>query len=301
MMELRQLRYFVAIAEEGSFTRAAERLWLAQPGLSTHIRRLEDELGVPLFVRRPRGVELTDTGRLFLERARAVLDAAEVAIATGRDVDHGRVGWLRLGIAGEVAWSGLSSLLARVHRERAGIELTVVESHAGTILRDLRDARLDAVIGPDWHVAPDLDGADLGREPWVVLSGADHALGGIGPVRAEELDGATVLVTGHSDSRAYDRAVARTLERLGITAKLAPAGTSKALVGAIADGASIALSTAPGRLPPGVVGRTLVPATSVAFALMWRAEAPSPVVRELIDCAEREAERRPAAVSRAAA
>ena len=69
-MELRHLRYFVAIAEEGSFTRAAERLWVAQPGLSTQIRRLESELGVQLFERHTRGVDLTDAGALFLERAR---------------------------------------------------------------------------------------------------------------------------------------------------------------------------------------------------------------------------------------
>ena len=84
-MELRHLHYFVAIAEERSFTRAAERLWTAQPGLSTQIRRLEAELGVRLFDRHTRGVDLTDAGELFLERARATLAAAEEALSTGRD------------------------------------------------------------------------------------------------------------------------------------------------------------------------------------------------------------------------
>src|SRR5246127_4172439 len=78
-MELRHLRYFVAIAEEQSFTRAAERLWVAQPGLSTQIRKLEQELGARLFERHARGVDLTHAGTLFLERARAVLAAAELA------------------------------------------------------------------------------------------------------------------------------------------------------------------------------------------------------------------------------
>jgi DNA-binding transcriptional LysR family regulator len=75
-MELRHLRYFVAIAEERSFTRAAERLWVAQPGLSTQIRRLEAELGVQLFIRHTRGVDLTDAGSLFFSRAQETLAAS---------------------------------------------------------------------------------------------------------------------------------------------------------------------------------------------------------------------------------
>src|SRR5215208_1409946 len=100
-MELRQLNYFVAIAEEQSFTRAAERLWVAQPGLSTQIRRLEQELGVKLFERHPRGVDLTDAGRVFLERARTALAAAEDARATAGDLESGLVGTIRLGVATE--------------------------------------------------------------------------------------------------------------------------------------------------------------------------------------------------------
>jgi DNA-binding transcriptional LysR family regulator len=96
-MELRHLRYFVAVAEERSFTRAAERLWVAQPGLSTQIRRLETELGVRLFDRHTRGVDLTDAGRLLLERARVVLAAADTAQATGEDIRAGLNGSLRLG------------------------------------------------------------------------------------------------------------------------------------------------------------------------------------------------------------
>jgi DNA-binding transcriptional LysR family regulator len=96
-MELRHLRHFVAIAEERSFTRAAERLWVAQPGLSTQIRRLESELGVQLFERHARGVDLTDAGELFLERARTVLAAADAARSTGHDLEQGLVGSIHLG------------------------------------------------------------------------------------------------------------------------------------------------------------------------------------------------------------
>src|SRR4051812_18934581 len=106
-MELRHLRYFVAIAEERSFTRAAERLWIAQPGLSTQIRRLETELGIKLFEPHTRGVALTTAGELFLERARLALAAAESARAVGADLEAGLAGSIRLGIAAE---AGLRSV-----------------------------------------------------------------------------------------------------------------------------------------------------------------------------------------------
>src|SRR2546429_9869440 len=98
-MELKHLHNFVAIAEERSFTRAAERLWVAQPGLSTQIRRLETELGVKLFERHTRGADLTQAGELFLERARVALAAADAAGATGRDLEAGLARRARAGLS----------------------------------------------------------------------------------------------------------------------------------------------------------------------------------------------------------
>src|SRR5215469_8892994 len=169
-MELRHFRYFVAIAEEGSFTRAAERLWVAQPGLSTQIRRLETELGVRLFERHTRGVDLTPAGKLFLERARIALDAAEAAGATGRDLERGTVGAIRLGLTTTARWRGTSTLVERFSRERAGVELTVLEGYGGTMWRDLRDGHLDAVIALAGCASGDLQRLELGAEPWVVLA-----------------------------------------------------------------------------------------------------------------------------------
>src|SRR3954447_18920042 len=170
-MELRHLRYFVAVAEERSFTRAAERLWIAQPGLSTQIRRLVAELGVQLFERHTRGVDLTAAGELFLERARAALAAAEVARATGRDLGEGLVGSVRLGIVTGAGWPGTSALLGHFGRDCPAVELTVVASYGGTLLRDLRDGRLDGMIAPSELGSAELPRMRLGREPWLVLAG----------------------------------------------------------------------------------------------------------------------------------
>src|SRR3954468_9897517 len=219
-MELRHLRYFVAIAEERSFTRAAERLWVAQPGLSTQIRRLEAELSVQLFDRHTRGVDLTEAGELFLERARTTLAAADVARSTGHDLEDGLVGSVRLGIVTGAGWPGTSALLGHFGRARPGIELTVVESFGGTLLRDLRDRRLDAMIAPSEFGSAELSRVRLGRERWLVLAGPGHRLAGSGPVAAPELEGQPFVVTGNRDGAGYDRLVADTLGGLGVTAPL---------------------------------------------------------------------------------
>ena len=182
-MELRHLRYFVAIAEERSFTRAAERLWVAQPGLSTQIRALESELGVQLFDRHTRGADLTQAGELFLERARTALAAADIARSTGHDLEEGLVGSVRLGIVTGAGWPGTSALLGHFGRARPGIELTVVESFGGTLLRDLRDRRLDALIAPSEFGSAELRRVRLGRERWLVLAGPGHRLAGSGASR----------------------------------------------------------------------------------------------------------------------
>jgi DNA-binding transcriptional LysR family regulator len=286
-MELRHLRYFIAIAEEGSFTRAAERLWVAQPGLSTQIRRLEAELGVQLFDRHTRGVDLTAAGKLFLERARVALAAAEVAGATGADMRAGISGTLRVGLSSGASWQQTPLLLQRFARERAGVEVSVLEGHGGALWRDLRDARLDAVITPSVFKSADLRSLALGAEPWVLLVGASHRLSDDGPVACHELDGQQLAVSGHRDDQAYDRAVAEVLDELGVTASLVPCGPGPALGAAVACGDALALTTAPSSLGLGVTARSLEPLRTLAFELLWRDETPSPALEEFIATTER--------------
>jgi DNA-binding transcriptional LysR family regulator len=286
-MELRQLNYFVAIAEEQSFTRAAERLWIAQPGLSTQIRRLESELGVRLFERRPRGVDLTDTGELFLERARKAVAAAELARSTGDDVRAGLVGTLRLGTVTGAGWPLASELLARFARENPEVELTVVESYAGTLLRDLHDGRLDAVLAPSMFASTEFLRVPVGETPWLVLAGPDHRLAGsAGPVGAEGLDGEVIVVTGHRDGAAYDRAVAETLADLGVALESQPGGAGPALFAGVACGEAIALTTTPEVALGGMVARPLDAEPTLEFAILRRDRTRAPALEEFIGAAK---------------
>jgi DNA-binding transcriptional LysR family regulator len=285
-MELRHLRYFVAIAEERSFTRAAERLWVAQPGLSSQIRRLESELGVRLFDRHTRGVDLTDAGELFLERARATLAAAEEARATGRDLEAGLIGSVRLGLAIETPAALTPSLLAAFARSHPDVEVTVIESYGGTLLRDLRDARLDAVIAPSLFGSPELRSLRLGSEPWVVLVGRGHHLWTPGPLDAGTLRGEPIVVTGHRDGAGYDRSVAELLTALDGAPELVHGGPGPALRTAVAAGEAVALTTAAARTDGEQLVRPLEPVRRIRFALLARDETPAPALRELFNTAE---------------
>jgi DNA-binding transcriptional LysR family regulator len=294
-VELRHLRHFTVIAEAGSFSRAAERLWLGQPALSSQIRRLETELGLQLFERRPRGVELTEAGELFLERARTALVALDAAQATGADFAAGLVGSVRVGITSEVRSSLLASLLHDFGQTRPDIEVTTIEAHSGTLLRSLADRRLDVVVAPSSFGPADLRRTQLGREPWVVLIGAGHRLAAPGPIVAAELDGEQVIVTGHRDGAAYDRVVVETLTGAGATPVLVRAGPGPALYRPVCDGQAVALATDASATHAGLVARPLDPPRRVPFALLAGDEEPVPALAGLIRAAKATAARTPGA------
>ena len=292
-MELRHLRYFVAIAEERSITRAAERLWIAQPGLSTQMRRLEAELGVPLLERHSRGINLTQAGELFLERARVALAATDVAASTGRDLEDGVIGSVRLGVASGPGWALTSDFLARFSHERPGVELSVLQGYGGALLRELHGGHLDALLAPAGHGGPDLKTLDLGAEPWVVLIGAGHPLAGSGPVAAADLEGERIAVTGQREGATLDRAVGDVLTDLDVTAELVPGGPWPALLAAIAANEVVALTTTPEAVPAGVIARTLAPHRMLSFELLWRDEVSSPALAAVVELAAAQARLRP--------
>jgi DNA-binding transcriptional LysR family regulator len=284
-MELRHLRYFIAVAEERSVTRAAERLWLAQPGLSRQIRDLERELGAQLFERHARGVELTDVGERFLERARTAVAAVNSAGATVRDAEAGVVGTVRLGIVLGASWHLTGSVLDEFARARPRVELTLLEGYGGTLWHELREGRIDALISPSGMEVSDvrtLRTLELGSEPWVVLAGQRHRLAATSSLHASDLEGEQIAVTAHRDGSAYDRAVAGLLEELGVTAVLTRTAPGPSLQAAVARGEAVALTTAPAELRPHVIARPLHPSRALRFELAWRDEAISPALAEFV-------------------
>jgi DNA-binding transcriptional LysR family regulator len=146
-MELRHLRYFVTVAEELNFTRAAERLGLGQPPLSQQIRQLEEEIGSPLFHRLSRGVELTDVGRAFLSDARAILDHMERAKATAQRVARGEEGVLRIGFTVSTSSHPLIPTVIRDYQARfPGVAVSLEVTNSALLADSVRHGQVDAAF-----------------------------------------------------------------------------------------------------------------------------------------------------------
>ena len=153
-MEIRQLDYFVAVAEEASFTRGAARVHVAQPGVSAQIQRLERELGHPLFDRSERNVRLTTAGEALLPRARAALAAVAAVRSTADGLSGLLTGRITIGTVSSTT-SGdvdLAGLLAAFHRDHPGVDITLSEGRADDLVESVRVGRIDAAfaaVGPD--------------------------------------------------------------------------------------------------------------------------------------------------------
>jgi LysR family transcriptional activator of glutamate synthase operon len=190
-MEMRQLRYAVAIARKSSFTRAAETLAVAQPALSQQIAALETELGVRLFERTNRRVTLTDAGRAFVARAERILSDVESAAEEMTAYAGGLRGRIVVGAYQSFAEYTLPKLLGRFHAEQPGIEVALREGMADDLLAGLRDASIDVFIGDlgdtTAQAAVEFDHVPLYEDELAIAVASSHPLALRNSVRIEEL------------------------------------------------------------------------------------------------------------------
>jgi DNA-binding transcriptional LysR family regulator len=142
-IDLKQLKYFLAVAEEKSFSRAAERLHISQPPLSQQIMKLESELGVRLFTRTTRSFELTVAGKALMSEASELLAKMRMTIDTIRQIDRGEVGRLRVGIVGSAMWGPIPSLLERFQTQFPKVTWTLHEAGPNEQWEALRARQID--------------------------------------------------------------------------------------------------------------------------------------------------------------
>lgn len=195
-VELRHLEYFVAVAEERNFTRAATRLNIVQSAVSAAIKSLERELGSPLLDRTSKRVALTDAGLALLPKARTTLDAARDAREAVEEVRGGLRGTLRIGTMTSVSLIDIPALLGRYHRRYPGVDLHLATAPAGS--RMLADAIAERVYDLAFVSIPGPTPAgvalrELATDRLALVVAADHPLAGRDQVPMEELDGETFI------------------------------------------------------------------------------------------------------------
>ncbi|WCT74410.1 LysR family transcriptional regulator [Sphingomonas naphthae] len=209
-MELRHIRYFLAVAEARNFTRAAQRLGIGQPPLSQQIRDLEDEIGVRLFHRIPQGAELTEAGHAFLAGVRTLPDQVQAAVHGAQRAGRGETGALRVGFTGSAAFNPVVPGIIRAYRRAyPDVELSLQEGNSLDLVTALRDDLLDAAfLRPESVEIEGLQLRELDDEAMVVALPSAHRLAGAASVRLADLaTEAFVLTPRNLGPTLFDAAV----------------------------------------------------------------------------------------------
>ena len=175
-MELRHLRYFVAVAEEGNLTRAAEKLCIAQPPLTRQIKQLEEIVGVQLFIRKPRGLELTDGGAYFLVHAKQILDKVMVTIEGTQQITKKRKTLFSIGFVPSVFYGQLPLMVRRL-RKNKNLEIVLHELTTRDQIEALKTGKIDIGFGRVHIDDPEIEQELLFEEPLIAAIPSGHALG----------------------------------------------------------------------------------------------------------------------------
>ena len=289
-IELRHLRYFVAVAEELHFGRAARRLNVSQPPLSQQIRQLETAIGVPLFVRTSRRVELTPAGSALLDGARRTLAEAARSIAAAQRAGRGEVDMLRVGFTDSAALSGLPELVRAYRAAHPGVHLDLIEgtteSQLENVERDLVDLAL--VRGPVTSDA--FRTVVIRREPFVLALSADHRLLKRRSLTMKMLaDEAFVLFPRHLAPPFHDLVV-RMCRRAGFDPQIRyECGEYEALLSLVAAGLGVAIvpASVQNLRRTGVEFRSLRGVDAIAeIALVYRPHRQSAALERFVSIAQ---------------
>ncbi len=291
-MELRHLRYFLAVAEELHFGRAARRLNLSQPPLSQQIRDLEAELGAALFTRSRRRVELTPAGEALLPEARDILARAGAAADLVRRVAEGRAGRLALGFMGPAMEGVLPRAVARFRADRPEVVLDLRELGTPAQVEALAQGRIAVgAIRVFGDPPPGLETLALADEPYVLAVSEGHALAGMRRVPLRRLAGERLVFFPRKDFPSLHDAILGSLAKAGGAPQVVLEATAKrTILALVAAGAGLGLvpASTPGASEGGTPGVRLVPLgpglPRVDIRLAWRAGDPDPLVAAFADC-----------------
>jgi len=243
-VELRHLRYFVAVADSLNFTKAAQRLRVAQPALSRQIRDLEDELGVPLLVRGPRLARLTEAGAAFLVEARAILEKAQDAVKLARAVARGERGEIRVGYAPSLNVELLPCTLHSFHNAAPDLQVKLHDLSSEEMLRGLNEGRLhlSLVARPSERTLGALTFELLREYPVVVALPPRHRLARVKTVSLRKLIGESLVAYSRAEYPEYHAKLDELFALVGAVPSIAEEHDSApSLIAAVEIGRGLAI------------------------------------------------------------
>lgn len=286
-MELRHIRYFLAVAEERNFTRAAARLGIGQPPLSQQIRDLERELGGPLFHRLPHGAELTEAGAALLPEAQSMMAAAARAKSAAERATRGEAGRLAMGLTGSAAFHPIVTQTIRDFRHRwPDVQVTLEEANTMRLLDQLQRAELDAIfLRPGLEELEGLRLLRLPDEPMLAALPNSHPLAQAEAIAMAELAREPLILFPPAIGLSLYHEVLSACRAAGfdpITAQVVPQISSALSLVATALGIAIVPQSIARIAVQGVVYRPLTGAVPIArLALATRRGREPPILRHL--------------------
>jgi DNA-binding transcriptional LysR family regulator len=286
-VELRHLRYFVAVAEELHFGRAAKRLRLSQPPLSQQIRRLEELLGYALFVRTSRSVALTSAGEAYLERARRTLHTVQRDIEETRRIGEGEVGSLHIGFVGSAMLTMLPRIFGEYRARFPRVQLHLHESFTSQVAEGLENGSLDAGVLRDGDGQETMTTTELFTEPYVAVLPVTHACAGQKSVSPGMLRGDPFVYYPRSaGSRAFEKPMT-IFEEHGFRPQIVQEASHWLSILRLV-GAGLGVSVAPACVRRIATGEVVcVPLRGVTVTsvveLAWRTGDQRPIVRQFVE------------------
>jgi DNA-binding transcriptional LysR family regulator len=288
-MELRHLRYFLAVGEEQHYGRAARRLRVAQPALSRQIQDLEKEVGFKLFERLPRGVKLSSAGQLFLADARRILEEVNDAAARAARVARGQLGTLRVGFTESASWRGVVPESFRRFREmQSDAELQLQSLPSLVQLEAIRSGRLDAGFVFNTPKAdPELHGLPVAMQRIELATPAGHPLTKLKQVRLRDLASASFVWFPRREAPVlYDRLMHECFRGGLKSPNIVQEGQDEAtILSLVATGLGVGwvLGTARWRRPKSVVILSVVDLdVPQPLSLAWRKDNRSPLLASFV-------------------
>lgn len=252
-MELRQLHYFLALADELHFGRAAARLHISQPPLTVHIRRLEEELEVSLFDRSTRRVALTAEGAAFRDHVQRLLRDLDEAVAEVRDIRSGHRGRARVGFVSSASYWLIPEAVRRVRASEPGLALDLMPLPSGEQIEELVEGRLDLGILRDPQAQPGLVVEELFTEPLAAVLPRGHPLAERSVVRPEELVADPLVLFPYRSMPGYVSTVQNLLQTTTASPQIVQRAVNQEnILGLVAAGVGVSvlpgsISTAHGR------------------------------------------------------